>query len=207
MAARTRSSAYANELLEIERFPSSPPGAPGRRADEGTTIACGVSCSRELFERAVGARRRARARPPRPLLAQRAARRRSPAARAASRRSSPGTRRSSRTTSRSTPTRRSATTRSSPAGSGRCRSAVRRRRPSAARSSRSASTTLAARSRRCSERPPLVLRGGDGRSGDSPSRPAPPGTTSCRRHEGYDALLTGEPRSRARRPAGSSGSI
>ena len=50
-------------------------------------------------------------------------------------------------------------------------------------------------SRRPSERAPLVLRGGDG---DDPrgsrSRPAPPATTSIQAaHEGYDALLTGEP--------------
>jgi dinuclear metal center YbgI/SA1388 family protein len=45
---------YANGLLEIERFPEfAPQGLQVVGADEVTTIACGVSCSRELFERAV----------------------------------------------------------------------------------------------------------------------------------------------------------
>ena len=45
--------AYANALLEIERFPEfAPQGLQVVGADEVTTLACGVSCSRELFERA-----------------------------------------------------------------------------------------------------------------------------------------------------------
>jgi dinuclear metal center YbgI/SA1388 family protein len=44
---------YANELLEVERFPEY--GRPGLQvvgADEVSSIVCGVSSSRELFERA-----------------------------------------------------------------------------------------------------------------------------------------------------------
>ena len=54
MAGRDDIVAYANELLEIERFPEfAPQGLQVVGAPEVTTIACGVSCSRELFERAV----------------------------------------------------------------------------------------------------------------------------------------------------------
>jgi dinuclear metal center YbgI/SA1388 family protein len=48
--------AYANRLLEVERFPEY--GTPGLQvvgADEVTKVACGVSSSRELFERAAAA--------------------------------------------------------------------------------------------------------------------------------------------------------
>lgn len=52
MAARDEIVGYANELLEIERFPEfAPQGLQVVGAAEVTTIACGVSCSRELFER------------------------------------------------------------------------------------------------------------------------------------------------------------
>jgi dinuclear metal center YbgI/SA1388 family protein len=55
MAPRDEIVAYANGLLEIERFPEfAPQGLQVIGADEVTTVACGVSCSRELFERAVG---------------------------------------------------------------------------------------------------------------------------------------------------------
>jgi dinuclear metal center YbgI/SA1388 family protein len=56
MAKRDEIVAYANELLEVERFPEY--GTPGLQvvgADEVTKIACGVSSSRELFERAAAA--------------------------------------------------------------------------------------------------------------------------------------------------------
>ena len=54
MAGRDEIVAYANELLEIERFPEfAPQGLQVVGGPEVTTIACGVSCSRELFERAV----------------------------------------------------------------------------------------------------------------------------------------------------------
>ena len=56
MAQRDEIVAYANELLQIDRFPEY--GTPGLQvvgADEVTKIACGVSSSRELFERAAGA--------------------------------------------------------------------------------------------------------------------------------------------------------
>ena len=54
MAGRDEIVAYANELLEIERFPEfAPQGLQVVGTPEVTTIACGVSCSRELFERAV----------------------------------------------------------------------------------------------------------------------------------------------------------
>ena len=53
MAARDEIVRYANELLEIERFPEfAPQGLQVVGGAEVTTIACGVSCSRELFERA-----------------------------------------------------------------------------------------------------------------------------------------------------------
>jgi dinuclear metal center YbgI/SA1388 family protein len=53
VAARDEIVAYANELLEIERFPEfAPQGLQVVGAAEVATIACGVSCSRELFERA-----------------------------------------------------------------------------------------------------------------------------------------------------------
>jgi len=53
MAGRDEIVACANELLEIERFPEfAPQGLQVVGAPEVTTIACGVSCSRELFERA-----------------------------------------------------------------------------------------------------------------------------------------------------------
>ena len=55
MAPRDEIVGYANELLEIERFPEfAPQGLQVVGTAEVTTIACGVSCSRELFERAVG---------------------------------------------------------------------------------------------------------------------------------------------------------
>jgi dinuclear metal center YbgI/SA1388 family protein len=47
---------FANELLEVERFPEY--GRPGLQvvgADEVRTLVCGVSSSRELFERAAAA--------------------------------------------------------------------------------------------------------------------------------------------------------
>ena len=53
MAHRDEIIRHANELLEIDRFPEY--GTPGLQvvgADDVTKIACGVSSSRELFERA-----------------------------------------------------------------------------------------------------------------------------------------------------------
>jgi dinuclear metal center YbgI/SA1388 family protein len=53
MAPRDGIVGYADELLEIERFPEfAPQGLQVLGAAEVTTIACGVSSSRELFERA-----------------------------------------------------------------------------------------------------------------------------------------------------------
>ena len=52
MAHRDEIIRFANELLEVDRFPEY--GTPGLQvlgADEVTTVACGVSSSRELFER------------------------------------------------------------------------------------------------------------------------------------------------------------
>src|SRR4249920_1545722 len=52
MAARDEIVTYANELLEVERFPEfAPQGLQVVGASDVTTIACGVSSSRELFER------------------------------------------------------------------------------------------------------------------------------------------------------------
>ena len=47
---------FADELLEVNRFPEfGPPGLQVVGADEVTKLACGVSCSLELFERAAAA--------------------------------------------------------------------------------------------------------------------------------------------------------
>ena len=55
MAARDEIVAHASAVLEVERFPEfAPPGLQVVGADEVTTIVCGVSSSRELFERAAG---------------------------------------------------------------------------------------------------------------------------------------------------------
>jgi dinuclear metal center YbgI/SA1388 family protein len=54
MAPRDEIVAHANELLEIGRFPEfAPQGLQVVGAEDVTRVACGVSCSRELFERAV----------------------------------------------------------------------------------------------------------------------------------------------------------
>src|SRR6187200_2970506 len=54
MTGRDEIVAYANELLEIDRFPEfAPQGLQVVGADEVTRIACGVSSSPELFDRAV----------------------------------------------------------------------------------------------------------------------------------------------------------
>ena len=56
MAHRDEVVAHANELLDVDRFPEY--GTPGLQvvgADEVTKLACGVSSSRELFERAAAA--------------------------------------------------------------------------------------------------------------------------------------------------------
>src|SRR6187200_3587734 len=55
MASRNEIVAYADALLELDRFPEfAPQGLQVTGADEVTTIACGVSSSRELFERGIG---------------------------------------------------------------------------------------------------------------------------------------------------------
>ena len=55
MASRDEIVAYADALLEIERFPEfAPQGLQVVGAADVTTLACGVSSSRELFDRAVG---------------------------------------------------------------------------------------------------------------------------------------------------------
>jgi len=56
VAPRDEIIRFANELLEIDRFPEyGPPGLQVLGAEEVTMIACGVSSSRELFERAAAA--------------------------------------------------------------------------------------------------------------------------------------------------------
>jgi dinuclear metal center YbgI/SA1388 family protein len=55
MATRDEIVAYADALLEIERYPEfAPQGLQVIGSDEVQTVACGVSSSRELFERSVG---------------------------------------------------------------------------------------------------------------------------------------------------------
>ncbi|MBA2331656.1 MAG: Nif3-like dinuclear metal center hexameric protein [Actinobacteria bacterium] len=57
MAHRDEIVRYADELLGVERFPEfGPPGLQVVGADEVTKLACGVSASLELFERASAAR-------------------------------------------------------------------------------------------------------------------------------------------------------
>lgn len=54
MALRDEIVAYADSLLETERFPEfAPQGLQVIGSEEVTTVACGVSSSRELFERSV----------------------------------------------------------------------------------------------------------------------------------------------------------
>ena len=158
----TRSSRYANELLEIERFPEFAPAGPaGRRRRRGDDDRVRRLVLARALRAGGRARRAARDRPPRPLLAQRAARRRRAAPRPA--RGAVPRRRVARspTTSRSTRTPRSATTPSSPSGSARHRTARSATSASAARSSRSGSSALAERVEAAVGRTPLVLRGGD----------------------------------------------
>ena len=53
MARRDDIVAFANELLDVEAFPEyGRPGLQVAGADDVTKLACGVSSSRELFERA-----------------------------------------------------------------------------------------------------------------------------------------------------------
>lgn len=55
MAGRDEIVAYANDLLDTAAWPEfAPPGLQVVGSAEVTTLACGVSSSRELFERAVG---------------------------------------------------------------------------------------------------------------------------------------------------------
>jgi len=53
VARRDEIVAYANALLEVDRWPEfAPPGLQVVGSDEVTLLVCGVSSSRELFERA-----------------------------------------------------------------------------------------------------------------------------------------------------------
>jgi dinuclear metal center YbgI/SA1388 family protein len=55
MARRDEIVAYADELLDVAKWPEfAPPGLQVVGADEVRRIACGVSASRELLERSVG---------------------------------------------------------------------------------------------------------------------------------------------------------
>ena len=56
MARRDEILAYADEHLDVASFPEyGPAGAQVLGADEVTKVVCGVSSSRELFERAASA--------------------------------------------------------------------------------------------------------------------------------------------------------
>lgn len=56
MARRDDIVAFANELLEVEKWQEfAPPGLQVVGSDEVSLVACGVSASRELLERAAGA--------------------------------------------------------------------------------------------------------------------------------------------------------
>jgi dinuclear metal center YbgI/SA1388 family protein len=53
VAARDEIVAYANALLDVEHWPEfAPPGLQVVGSEDVTLLVCGVSCSRELFERA-----------------------------------------------------------------------------------------------------------------------------------------------------------
>lgn len=53
VAARDEIVAYANALLDVERWPEfAPPGLQVVGSDDVALLVCGVSCSREFFERA-----------------------------------------------------------------------------------------------------------------------------------------------------------
>ena len=55
VAGRDEIVAYTNELLEVERWPEfAPPGLQVIGGNEVALLVCGVSSSRELFERAAG---------------------------------------------------------------------------------------------------------------------------------------------------------
>ena len=56
VAGRDEIVAYANALLEVERWPEfAPPGLQVVGGDDVTLLACGVSTSRALFEQAAEA--------------------------------------------------------------------------------------------------------------------------------------------------------
>ena len=56
MALRDEIVRYADELLEVDRFSEfGPPGLQVSGAAEVSKLVCGVSASRELFERAAAA--------------------------------------------------------------------------------------------------------------------------------------------------------
>ena len=194
MAARDEIVTYANELLEVERFPEfAPQGLQVVGASDVTTIACGVSSSRELFERSaalgaelvlvhhglfwrnepliVDARLRGRLealfRGEASLVAYHLALDAHPTL--------------------GNNAQLAARIGAMPIGPFGSSGSAARSTPSRWRSSRARVAGIVGRT-------PLVLRGGDRPSGVSPSPPGPPATTSSRAaHEGYDALLTGEP--------------
>ena len=195
MAGRDEIVAYANELLEVERWPEfAPAGLQVVGAPEVTTLACGVSSSRALFEERLRASGR---RWCSSTTGSSGATSRSSwthGCAGGSRLCSAGTPRSSPTTSHSMRTRSSATTPSSRARIG----AV----PLGAFGSLGLSCsvipqsieTLTAAVEQVTGQPPLVLPGGpaeirhlavvSGGGGHDLIRAA---------HEGFDALLTGEP--------------
>ena len=178
----------------VERWPEfAPPGLQVVGADEVTLLLCGVSCSRELFEHAaeVGAEmvlvhhglfwRNE------PLVVDRRLRGRLEALFRATPRSSP-------TTSRSTRTRRSATRPSSRRGSARAGGAVRRRRRLACTLDGLTIDELAARVTDALDREPLVFADGPERIERLAISTGAAGYDLIRAaHEGFDALLTGEP--------------
>ena len=139
--------------------PAGPPGRRRRRGDDDRLR--GLVVAGALRARG-GPGCGAGARPSRALLAQRAARRRLPAARPPGGALRRATRRSSRTTWRSTHTRRSATTRSWPRGSARRPTAPSAASGSACSLPPVAVDELAGRVEEAVGRAPLVLRGGDG---------------------------------------------
>ena len=195
MANRDEIVRYANELLETAKWPEfGPPGLQVIGAEEVTTLVCGVSVSRDLFDDAVGRgaemvlvhhglfwRNE-------PLVVDARLRGRLQALFAATPRSSP-------TTWRSTRTRSSGTARSSQRASARANDGP------FGSFGRDCSfddpvpvAELTDRVRRAVEREPLVLR-----HGPDPIRRIAITTGGAgydlvqAAHEGYDALLTGEP--------------
>ena len=205
----TRSSGTRTSCSRSSGGPSSrPPGLQVIGAPEVTTLVCGVSSSRALFEAAVDSGSGDGARPPRALLAQRAARRRRAAPRAGSRRCSSGNASLRRLPPRTRRAPRAREQRTAGGAPRRCPSPA----PSAAsglaaRCRPQSIAALAATVEQVTERPPFVIPGGPAEIRRVAVATGAAGYDLIRAaHEGFDALVTGEPEEPSQHAAPSSGS-